>query len=439
MPINVKLFFAAIIGLVASLLTLLPRTANEKIIVSTMFIVAMLTAGRRATLIVLFLVLRPCLDLIAEQQVAGIWNSASLATIFFILTAGQALLRKESIAKIAANRLILDANRVFLAFLVLSLISFVNSRDLLTSFSDWLRLVSIIVMFNYAFLYFSESRAFAKLFIAILLSGVVPLALGMYQYLFYKGNLYTPGFNRIYGTFLHPNVLAEYLVILFVAVLYFLKEHRSGKSLQLVLYSFLAIALFEIFHTYTRGAWIALALSLFVISITYRKHQKIIYFVLILTVMLVIFPAIQKRFMDIRAHNPELMSSWEWRLMVWNDTKKEISKHAVIGHGLGMYQKGFTFMAHNDYLRLAYETGISGLIIYLLFLATILGCSIRKIVHEKNKYAKNRYVAISGLMVAFLVMGAADNLVRSTVVLLYLFCVIGALVGYHPDISHEKS
>ena len=100
-----------------------------------------------------------------------------------------------------------------------------------------------------------------------------------------------------------------------------------------------------------------------------------------------------------------------------------------------MFEKNFLFMAHNDYLRLIYETGILGLIAYLSFFFIIFTRTIRRMIHEKNIRLKFRYATIASLTLAFLVMGISDNLARSTVILLYMFCIIGALAGNESDIS----
>ena len=102
-----------------------------------------------------------------------------------------------------------------------------------------------------------------------------------------------------------------------------------------------------------------------------------------------------------------------------------------------MYENKFLFMAHNDYLRIAYETGIVGLSAYLTFLFLILAHSIKKMAWERNGQFQAECVTVASIMIAFLIMSAVDNLARSTVVLLYTFCVIGALLGRESDITEK--
>ena len=430
-----KIILLAIFALIASFLILQPATLVEKIISPITFTILIFVIIRPEFYFILFLTLRPCMDLMAERQIVGTLNAASIMTMLFILIGCIIILKKENIAKIMKNKFVVGTNKIFLCFLIFSLTSLINSSDFLTSLADWLRLVSIIIVFNYVFLYFSEDAKFKRLFILILLSAAIPLCLGAYQHFFNKGNHQTPGFNRIYGTFLHPNLLAQYLLILSLMILYFLKTYKPTKILKVISCVVLVVALFEILYTYSRGVWIALAISLIVFSGCYERTKRLFYFVLIFIRALVFFPKIHERFTDIGYLNSYRPNSWEWRIQVWTQTQSAVREHCIIGHGLGMFEKNFLFMAHNDYLRLIYETGILGLIAYLSFFFIIFTRTIRRMIHEKNIRLKFRYATIASLTLAFLVMGISDNLARSTVILLYMFCIIGALAGNESDIS----
>jgi putative inorganic carbon (HCO3(-)) transporter len=418
---------AAVVALMIGSLILFSKTTGQAVIVSGVCVVAIFIAAYPQAFFILFLVLRPAMDLIAEKPIIGSINSASIATVFFILIGSSFVLRRENMARISASKVMVTANKIFLYFLAISLISTINSSDYVASLADWLRLVSVIVVFNYGYLYFSNNKTFKRLFTIISLSVFAPLCFGMYQYLFNTGDHFTLGFNRIYGTFQHPNVFALYLVFFFLMGLYFLRAYQPLKIGKFVSYLILAVVLFEIFHTYTRSAWIALAASLMVFSLAYKKYNKSVYFIFIFAVLLVFLPRLHERFVDIKSHNISQPNSWQWRLNVWAQTAAEIKDHSLIGHGLGMYEKKFLFMAHNDYLRLAYETGIPGLGAYLSFLFFIFVQSAKKIRPEKNMFLRSRHITIISLLIVFILMAAVDNLARSTVVALYIFCVIGAL------------
>jgi putative inorganic carbon (hco3(-)) transporter len=434
-----KLILIAATAFIISLVILLFQTPAKQIIMSTSCVVVIFMVTRPELFLTLFLIFRPCIDLLAEQKITGSVNSASVVTIFFIFIGSIILLRDDNIKIIKNNSVMLKVNKIFLCFLIISLISSINSTDFIISLADWLRLLSVIIIFNYAFLYFSERKIFYKLFIILLLSATIPVCLGLYQVVFSKGNHATLGLNRIYGTFTHPNVFAEYLVILFFVTIYFISVYKLNKVLLSAIILFLVIILLEIFSTYTRGVWIALAVSFVIFIIFHKGFKKLIYLAFIVIISLSFLQKIQARFADLKQLRPYEQSSWEWRIKMWSKTLGDIKENPVIGHGLGMYDKKFLFMAHNDYLRLAYEIGILGLITYLLFLLFILCPSMRRAMQEKNSSLKTAHITIASLLIAFLIMGAVDNLARSTLILLYMFCVIGALLGTDANINKKDA
>jgi O-antigen ligase len=431
------LFVLVPFALIVSLSLLSADAVIIKTIISIACVVAIFVVMYPKIYFILFLILRPSMHLIADQQIVMNINIASITTVFLILVGSLTLLGEDNLKKITGNRVLVKANKIFLCFLLISSVSMINTKDFLVSFTDLLRLVSIMVIFNYSFVHFCGKEKFKPLFLIILLSAFLPLYLGFTQYLFKTGNMETANFNRIYGTFVHPNTFAQYLSVFFLLVLCFLKMYKTNTALKVVLSAFLILSAFEIYHTYARGVWIALALSLIVFSLSYKGAGKLTFYFLVAVILFAISPNIQKRFEDIKHPGPHQMSSWEWRTIAWNKTKSEIRNHPIIGHGLGMYGKTFPFVAHNDYLRLAYETGILGLSVYLLYLFYLLNKSVKLALASRDDRMKSKYTVILSLIAALLIMSTADNLVRSTAILVYIFSIVGALLG--PETENLRS
>lgn len=428
--INLRFSIFAFFTLIAAYSILFSNITIIKIGIPMLCVLFAFTLVYPKIYFILFIILRPCLDLFADRQIIGYFNSASIATILLIIIGGMMLVKEDNLLKIKANKILYNSDKLFLLFLVTCIFSFLNSRYLLISFTNMARMFSVLIIVNYVFVYFSKERI-KNLLLILFLSSIIPLYFGLSQYLFNTGNQATPGYNRIFGTFVHPNVYAQYLIVIILALLYFLNTYKIRRIFRLVLYLFFFLLLFEINQTYARGAWIALVMSFMLFSLlSYKITKKFLFFLLVGFVLFINFPNIQDRFMDIGHSGPDqIMSSWDWRIMVWNQTENEIRNHPIIGNGLGMYEKSFAFMAHNDYLRLTYETGVLGIGTYLLFLFYIFTQSIRLALISKVGHVKSRYAVISVLIMALLVMSIADNLARSTVVLLYIFCMIGVLIG----------
>ena len=418
-----------LLALLISAAILLPYGTITKVIISAFVIAAPLVIMHPGWYLSLFLILRSSLDLLAKQKIFGEMNIAAISTVALILLTLSILMKKDVIAQIRQNRFLMQANKLFALFLLVSLFSFMNTQSFLLSSADYLRMVSVIVLFNYAFLFFSGKDNFKKLFLLIILSAMLPLLVGGYQYLFHAGIQETPGLNRIYGTFLHPNVFAQYLVIIFLAALYFISAYKHRLSGKTALLCFLALVAFELYHTYSRGSWIALSLCFILFSLSFKMSKKIVLYFLLGIVLIFLFAAIQDRFWDVFHAQPYKTSSCQWRGAAWNSTIAEIKKHPIIGSGLGMYEQNFTFAAHNDYLRFTYETGILGLVFYLLFLFYLLFRSLKANFVAQSVDNQKRYIMAVCLIAALLIMSLASNMVRSTVVLIYLFCILGGLLG----------
>jgi O-antigen ligase len=377
---------------------------------------------------VFFIIARPALDLVGLLKIGGRLNLASMATILFILICGKMLLNREKLAAIGQNRFLVIFNTLFSLFALFSLCSFLNTGDAMTSFTDFIRRVSILTAVNYAVVYF-EGKKRNRFFLYIAASAVLPLAFGLQQAIF-KTGLADLGFNRIFGTFLHPNVMAQYLVLIITVLLYQLTTFKTRLLLKLALYCMAAIAAAELLFTFTRGAWIGLSFTFIFYALIRTKPVMKIRFILIgLLAAALVFPIAQKRFADLMEPSSGQTSSWQWRLQQWENTVQSINEHPVLGHGIGMYEKNFTVMAHNDYIRIAYEIGFAGLGSYIMVFIFILFTAIRKLLRARSPEEINSYKAGICLIVSLLLMSLADNLARSTLVMVYFLITAGYLIG----------
>lgn len=376
---------------------------------------------------VLFIIGRPALDLAGLFKISGGLNLASMATILFIIICGRMLLNRDKLAAIRQNRFLVTFNILFSLFALTSLCSFINTGDAMASFSDLIRMFSILTAVNYAVVYFEHKRT--RFLMCILASAGLPLAMGLQQAVF-KTGLADLGFNRIFGTFLHPNVLAQYLVLIITVILYQLTTFKTRLLLKLTLISLAALAAAELMLTFTRGAWIGLSSGFVIYALIRTKPAMKLYFILVgLLTAVLVFPIAQKRFADLSVSSSGQINSWQWRLQQWESALQTINEHPFFGHGIGMYEKNFKIMAHNDYIRIAYETGFAGLGLYLLFFAFILSAGVRKLLRARATEEINSCKTGLCLIVGLLLMSFADNLARSTVVMMYFLAAAGYLIG----------
>lgn len=381
-------------------------------------------------MIFFFILVRSSLDLTAGIDLYGNLNLASIITLLFIFITLPFVLDRSSLSYIHRDQFLRRFNKIFLLLLFLAALSLTNTQDVVTSAGDIFRLISILLIFNYTYLHFSGDVRLRSLVMIILASSFASLVLGITQHILETGNPDTPGFNRIYGTFLHPNAFAQYLLVVFWAALYLLGKWQTNKWVQAGIWFFVTFVLVEIYLTYTRGVWIALILSMMVYGFSLTKvTSKVLFFAVTASVLAIGYESFQGRFLDLLYPDIVPMNSLQWRLITWEASFFAISTHPLLGHGLGMYEKNFLFMAHNDFLRFAYEIGIPGLLCYLL----LLGYLIYSAATGKRPFPSLRPTRESNccicLLLSLLLVSSADNLARSNVVIFYMFALLGALFG----------
>ena len=100
----------------------------------------------------------------------------------------------------------------FALFLALAVVGIAVAPDQNKALQEWLRLAGVLCLYVLV-VDLVRSRDDVRIMLQLmLLSSLVPLSLGIYQYVTDTGNHETEGFNRIEGTFVHPSPYASYLL-----------------------------------------------------------------------------------------------------------------------------------------------------------------------------------------------------------------------------------
>ncbi len=192
------------------------------------------------------------------------------------------------------------------------------------------------------------------------------------------------------------------------------------------------LQLFGILIGQSRATWIALSVSfLFFLYLSLgadnlkRKMKKVFFSILLIGVVLSsslfiarsgLFDKLKTEAVTIiffdRIDNPSA-SNVRWRLYVWGDMLRELSKKPLFGWGFGKPFRSPTVEAlgwsdgkemgwidpHNSPLNIAYKTGIIGFSIFLLIIMRFLGRTIRLLrrMHQDDKIK----LYIMGLLTCF--------------------------------------
>jgi putative inorganic carbon (HCO3(-)) transporter len=328
---------------------------------------------------------------------------------------------------------------------------------------SWMRLGSVLVVFMLAAWTVRDARRLRALVAATLVSGAVPVAIGLKQLA--GGQLVVrAGFRAIEGPFTHPNYFAFYLVVvLTLALVAFIETPRLW--LRLALLGLIAGGLLCLFETYTRSAWIGFSGVVLLLGVL-RYKVLLVAGALALVVAAVAFPSsvhkVEQRFGDLSSRSASQSdNSWQWRTGQWRRMLHYGYDRPLTGEGYGSYsrltvqefgtqdphhptvvderhpgtsQQGFA--AHNDYVKSMVESGVPGLVLWILFLTGIAAIGFRS---RRRPGVAPYACAAAALGTALVVMSGADNISGYTVVLLYAAALAGGVAGARREASNAAA
>jgi len=288
------------------------------------------------------------------------------------------------------------------AFLIVSLISLVNARNIQLGFYQWFKLLEMAGLFFYLRYNFSSLFSFRRLAQVFIASGFIQSIIAIGQYVSQKSlglkflfesplSAETPGVAKFlvdgiktirpYGTFPHPNVLAIFLLVsIFFFYYLWLSKKRSffGYCFLSVINFGLVLALFLTFSRTVIAVFLIASLIYFITAF-WRFKKKVFVLFLLFTVLCSLFvvfawPEISSRFSISLTEQSVVLRGF------YNQTAfLSINEHSLLGIGFGNFvweiRQMFDLLTswahqpvHNIYLLIASETGLIGLIVFLMFL-----------------------------------------------------------------------
>lgn len=312
-------------------------------------------------------------------------------------------------------------------FLIVSLAFCTRNPSIPTALADWLRNLGCLVLYAVVATALLDKRKPETVVKVMLFSAVVPLVVGFYQKATGIGFFSPPAYRRIYGTFFHPNPYGLYLSIVIVLTYCLLHvKHKLLVSVGLVLLLFCSAV--SLLLTYSRGAWIALLVSVAVVAILTRWRSALAG-VGAIVLIVASAPQVIQRFEDVAGASRQ--GSFWWRVQLWKKMVSLIGSHAFFGHGLGsFYYFSQGWAAHNDYLRLAFETGVTGLALYICSIISIGVFTLRHMSKQVEPFRRVVSVAFVGVLAGFLVASTVDNVVMMPVLQWYFWGLAGLVVAF---------
>jgi O-antigen ligase len=193
-----------------------------------------------------------------------------------------------------------------------------------------------------------------------------------------------------------------------------------------------------LFFTYTRGAYVALAIFLFIVGLV-RFRRFLLVACAVLLILFLAYAPIRNRAVSIVAFRSD--DSISWRISLWKEAWGYAQPKVFSGYGLGTaplvisnnkpYYYG-SVEPHNDYLRILLEQGIIGLMAYILLLAGLVFALFRRyLVQNRPKLKMFNFFALAFSVPLFL-MSFGDNILNDTALQVAFWALVGAILSVQP-------
>lgn len=386
--------------------------------------------------IFLILFIRPLIDKFGEQFTINLtknikFNTAAIFGILVIILLAIFLFKKRGELKDVLLK------KYWVIFLLAASASIFISIERVSSVYEILRITSIFLFFAAIYIFVKNEKSPKTILNALVFSAIIPFVFATYQLLTKSGLGGTGGLeSRLFGTFSHPNPFASFVVIALAVALYLIfQEKIFWRKWLLGIFIVWGILILE--QTYARGAW--LAFLIFLTIITLKKSPKVLLGIILLSLVLFFFSeTIHDRIEDV--YNPPADSSVRWRFAQWEKMYRVYLKKPLTGFGIGteiiVHEREFGFNAgnqytHNDFLRIALETGIFGFLAYFILLFATLIQLIISYIQEKNPWSKDFGLFVLALFIAILSFSQTNNTLRETVTQWTLWTLIASSLAIY--------
>ena len=239
-----------------------------------------------------------------------------------------------------------------------------------------------------------------------------------------------PYSSRASATFDNPLILATYLVITIPFCAFgsvFFKHSRNRKISRVCLF----FGLCGVFCTFSRGAYIAVALSLLIMLVSNKRiFKKLLPFIIILAVAVPL--GITSRYLN---SNYDFLASNNNRLDIWRYGFDMFINNPVIGLGAGTdnihtllrdYYGLDRTHCHNLALQVLVEGGIIGGA-FVLYLVRILIKNVKDLYVLKDARYRPYAIVYTASLVGFLTISMFEFTLQSAKEMMIFFVLLGLI------------
>ena len=176
------------------------------------------------------------------------------------------------------------------------------------------------------------------------------------------------------------NLTAAYLA-LFAMFFWGFLQFIKAKKYKLVGYGLVALTLYSTMYQFSRGGYLSVLASVLVLGVLKDRKLLVILGVFLLTWQLVVPTAVRERVSMTKDAHGQLEGSAQTRLDLWKDSWDSFLRSPVVGNGYGTYQfgqhEGNLTDTHDWFIKVMVETGVVGMIMYLVLLQQMFALAYR--------------------------------------------------------------
>ncbi|MBZ0167665.1 MAG: O-antigen ligase family protein, partial [Candidatus Omnitrophica bacterium] len=226
-----------------------------------------------------------------------------------------------------------------------------------------------------------------------------------------KGPRATAGFNA-------PTGLGAYLVMSLPLITgFFMSKPAVSVRRSIGMAAALGCLAYALFLTFSRGAWLSLALGTIVVLTVYmlvRRYSRKQVVVFLTASTLVCGMLLSYYLGNIEKFSSLNRGVLSWRIDVWKQTVDMIKEKPLFGYGVNTYMRKFhayrydrrnipqykrhpATYAHNCYLQIAMETGLAGLAAFMWILFAYYRFVLSRIRETYHRH-RERGILVFGLM-----------------------------------------
>ncbi|WP_051585970.1 O-antigen ligase family protein [Caldanaerobius polysaccharolyticus] len=323
---------------------------------------------------------------------------------------------------------------VYSIFLVI-----VNSTDIAIAI-DGLRVnIEYIFWFFVAINMVKDRDTINKLMVFFILIVTAMALYGIYQYIIgvkippeWIDKAEMPVRTRVFSILTSPNILGSLMVLAIPINISYI--FNSKHLLKKVFYSATSMAMLAcLLFTFTRGAWLALVVSLLIYA--FLKDKRIIGLLVIIGIIALFIPPVYNR-ISYLVSPTYLVSSMEGgRLKRLQIGLNLLSQSPIIGIGLGQFGGATaarfnvnSLYSDNYFLKILVETGYIGIILFIYLLLSVIRQFFVTMKRCEDRFIKDIVKGIFAGLMGVVFHNLVENVFEVPMMSTYFWFLTGIIV-----------